>query len=105
MNTKRRYPGDTGFYGENRGRKKDEFKTIHVPRVRGIDGANGAYVHRIGLAYAQLDGNAKSREFLLAMEPLTGRANSVIVITSAPGGCRIRSRPARIQRPCNISRR
>jgi MAC/Perforin domain len=69
MNTKRRYPGDTGFYGENRGRKKDEFKTIHVPRVRGIDGANGAYVHRIGLAYAALDGNAKSREFLLAMEP------------------------------------
>jgi hypothetical protein len=69
MNTKRRYPGDTGFYGENRDRKKDEFKTIHVPRVRGIDGANGAYVHRIGLAYAALDGNAKSREFLLAMEP------------------------------------
>jgi MAC/Perforin domain len=68
-NTKRRFPNDTGFYGENKGRKKDVFKTIEAPRVRGIDGSNGAYVHRIGLAYAALDGNAKSREFLLAMEP------------------------------------
>jgi hypothetical protein len=69
MNTKRRFPDDTGFYGENRTRKNDVFKIIHVPRVRGIDGSNGAYVHRLGLAYAALDGNAKSREFLLAMEP------------------------------------
>ena len=69
MNTKRRYPNDTGFYGRAQSRKNDVFKTIAAPRVRGIDGSNGAYVHRIGLAYAQLDGNAKSREFLLAMEP------------------------------------
>jgi hypothetical protein len=68
-NTKRRFPDDTGFYGQNKGRKKDVFKTIEAPRVRGIDGSNGAYVHRIGFAYAALDGNAKSREFLLAMEP------------------------------------
>jgi hypothetical protein len=39
-------------------------------RVRGIDGVNSPYVHRIGRAYMQVDGNAKSREFLLAMEPL-----------------------------------
>jgi hypothetical protein len=68
-NTKRSFPDDTGFYGQNKGRKKDVFKTSEAPRVRGIDGSNGAYVHRIGFAYAALDGNAKSREFLLAMEP------------------------------------
>ena len=68
-NTGRRFPDADGFYGENRGRKKDEFKTIEAPRVRGIVGSNGAYIHRIGLAYAALDSNAKSREFLLAMEP------------------------------------
>jgi hypothetical protein len=68
-NTKRRFPDDTGFYGRNK-TKNDVFKTIEAPRVRGIDGSNGAYVHRIGFAYAALDGNAKSREFLLAMEPL-----------------------------------
>jgi hypothetical protein len=67
----RRFPDTDGtkFYGENRGRKKDVFKTIEAPRVRGITGSNGAYIHRIGLKYAALDANAKSREFLLAMEP------------------------------------
>ena len=66
----RRFPDiGKGFYGENRGRKKDEFKTIEAPRVRGITGSNGAYIHRIGLKYAALDANAKSREYLLAMEP------------------------------------
>ncbi|MGH6853186.1 MAG: hypothetical protein ACREDJ_08350, partial [Methylocella sp.] len=46
-----------------------EFKTIEAPRVRGIIGSSGAYVHRLGLAYAALASNANSREYLLAMEP------------------------------------
>jgi hypothetical protein len=68
-NLGRRFPSIDGFYGEQRGRTKDVSKTIEVPRVRGITGSNGAYIHRLGLTYAALDANAKSREYLLAMEP------------------------------------
>jgi hypothetical protein len=87
MNTKRRFPDDTGFYGEAKTRKNDVFKIIHVPRVRGIDGSNGAYVHRIGLAYAALDGNARSREFLLAMEPFLFPDSNYGIVSqgAAPG--------------------
>ena len=63
-----RYPNSDGFYGRNKG-SKDVLKTIEAPRVRGIVGSNGAYIHRLGLSYAALDADAKSREYLLAMEP------------------------------------
>lgn len=62
-----RYPAD-GFYGRNKG-QGEEFKTVEAPRVRGIMGSSGAYIHRLGVSYAALATNAKSREYLLAMEP------------------------------------
>ena len=65
----RRFPDDSdGFYGD-KGSASDVFKTIEAPRIRAIIGSNGAFIHRIGLEYAPLDGDAISREFLLAIEP------------------------------------
>jgi hypothetical protein len=62
----RRFPGQTGFYGRF---KTDQHKTIEAPRVRGIFGHTGAFVHGLGLSYVALADDAKSREYLLAMEP------------------------------------
>jgi MAC/Perforin domain len=63
---KNRYPGDEGFYGRAR---VDKYTTIEAPRVRGFFGYKGARVHGIGLLYLGLGDDAKSREYLLAMEP------------------------------------
>ena len=49
--------------------KTDQRKTIEAPRVRGIFGRTGALVHALGLSYLALATDAKSREYLLAMEP------------------------------------
>ena len=54
------------FTGEE---KTDQRKTIEAPRVRGIFGRTGALVHALGLSYLALATDAKSREYLLAMEP------------------------------------
>ena len=37
--------------------------------MRGIFGRTGALVHALGLSYLALATDAKSREYLLAMEP------------------------------------
>jgi hypothetical protein len=65
VTNRRRFP-DTGFYGRA---KTDQRKTIEAPRVRGIFGRTGALVHALGLSYLALATDAKSREYLLAMEP------------------------------------
>jgi MAC/Perforin domain len=61
-----KYPGDKDFYGKN---KWDTEVEITAPRVRGIYGYTGAYVHCIGLMYLQLAKSVSSRDYLLAMEP------------------------------------
>jgi hypothetical protein len=74
-NKGRRLPNATGFYGANPkpGQSKPKpgylFEIIEAPRVRALRGYSGAFVHSIGLMYLDLDANAKSRGFLLAMEP------------------------------------
>jgi hypothetical protein len=65
VTNRRRFP-DTGFYGRFRA---THFKTVQVPRVRGMFGRTGAFVHGLGLSYVGLATGAKSREYLLAMEP------------------------------------
>ena len=65
VTNRRRFP-DTGFYGRFRA---DQFKTIEAPRVRGICGRTGSLIHSLGLSYLGPAADAKSREYLLAMEP------------------------------------
>lgn len=65
VTNRRRFP-DSGFYGRA---KTDQRETIEAPRVRGIFGRTGALVHALGLSYLGLADDAKSREYLLAMEP------------------------------------
>jgi MAC/Perforin domain len=63
---KNRYPNDEGFYGRA---KVDKYTTIEAPRVKGFFGYKSGSVHGIGLSYLGLSEDAKSREYLLAMEP------------------------------------
>jgi hypothetical protein len=65
VTNRRRFP-DSGFYGRA---KTDQRETIEAPRVRGIFGRTGTLVHALGLSYLGLADDAKSREYLLAMEP------------------------------------
>jgi hypothetical protein len=71
-----RYPDAKGFFGANPkpGESnpmpgKYRHRIIEAPRVRVLRGSFGAFVHSLGLTYLDIDANAKSRGFLLAMEP------------------------------------
>jgi hypothetical protein len=71
-----RYPDAKGFFGANPKPGQSNpmpgkyiHRIIEAPRVRVLRGSTGAFVHSLGLTYLDLDANAKSRGFLLAMEP------------------------------------
>lgn len=66
VTSKKRYPGESGYYGRNRA---DTFTTITAPRVIGLFGWKGDPIYSIGIVFRMLANNAKSRDFLLAMEP------------------------------------
>jgi hypothetical protein len=66
VTNRKRWPGDTGYYGRSR---VDYYKTITAPRVRGFFGSAENLIHSVGLKYVGLANDANSREFLLAMEP------------------------------------
>lgn len=62
----RRYP-PSGHFGEKNPAK---VVTISAPRIRGFSGRSGNAVDRLSLQYLDLAGTTRSREFLLAIEPL-----------------------------------
>lgn len=71
-----RYPDAKGFFGANPKPGQSNpmpgkyiHRIIEAPRVRVLRGVTGAFVHSLGLTYLDIDANAKSRGFLLAMEP------------------------------------
>ncbi len=66
VTNRRRWPDETGYYGQGR---VDDYKTIQAPRVRGMFGKKAAWVHAIGLSYLGLSDDETWREYLLAMEP------------------------------------
>ena len=70
ITNRNRYPNaDETYYGQG---NVNKYATIEAPRVRGMFGWKSKFVQSIGLKYLALAPNTqtKSREFLLAMEPL-----------------------------------
>ena len=66
IRTNRGWYPSVGYYGRAH---VDEYKMIEAPRVRGLFGWKGDLVHSVGLNYLALSDSAKSRAYLLAMEP------------------------------------
>ena len=66
VTSKKLWPAVSGYYGRNRA---DTFKTITAPRVIGLFGWKGDPIYSIGLVFQMLANDARSRDFLLAMEP------------------------------------
>jgi hypothetical protein len=64
--TETRYPDPDRFYGTNKG---DQEVYIAAPRIRGLFGRTGAWIHSIGVRYLHLANSVKDdREFLLTLE-------------------------------------
>jgi len=64
--TEKRYPDPGRFYGTN---KCDQEVYISAPRIRGLFGRTGAWMHSIGVRYLHLGNSVKvDREYLLTME-------------------------------------
>jgi hypothetical protein len=65
---KRFPPSKNDYYGRVENNEVDHF-TIEAPRVCGIVGNVGSMIDSIGLRYRELSLGAKSRDFLLEIEP------------------------------------
>ena len=71
VTNRQRYPS-TDFYPNSNyagSPKTDRVERIEAPRVRSLFGTYGYYINSLGLSHLGLADSAKSREYLLAMEP------------------------------------
>ena len=59
-------PASESFYGDS---PAEKIWTIEAPRIQSFYGYGGRWLHCLGLHYLELDAYAKSRDFLLAVEP------------------------------------